>query len=127
MFLDGKITLLIDRDRTMIRIEDAKSGITFIEVILTPEQTISALSRMGNTPCQFELHQSQDIGKTYQWKELEFEIPDSWTHGHDKELEELANTIAEPGWKCDGYFQRHNTFFKRDKKWYARCNIQRWV
>lgn len=51
MTLEGKATILFDRDDGLrIEIEDKSSGIT-IEAFLNVENTVAALSRMANVDC----------------------------------------------------------------------------
>ena len=45
--IKAKISLFIDRDETMIQVVDSDSGVTFLEMHLTNEQTCQMLSRLS--------------------------------------------------------------------------------
>lgn len=52
MEIKGKITFLVDKNKTTIQLHDDGASITFCEIELTNDQLASALSRMGYTECK---------------------------------------------------------------------------
>lgn len=128
MKIKGKITILINREYTMIELKDADAGITFCEIQLSPEQLVAALSRLGQVPCVIDLNGLEKIGKTMENKKFEFEIPDELRGSSNSEkLHEIATSLLSDGWQADCSFSSQDTFFKKDGKQYARCIIRRWV
>lgn len=130
--LEGRITMLINREYTEIELKDVNSNITFATVRLTPEQTIACLSRLGHVECEIELDGLDNLGKKMQISKLEFEIPANIYRQQMrvipvKELTEYAQSLLTDGWVADSYFGSKDSFFTRDGKKYARCTIRRWV
>lgn len=135
--MDGKITILINRDETIIEVYDPLSSITFLEVKLTPEQLSSALSRLRHTPCTFETRGLDLIGKKMESKSFEFIIPeklwDDYKYGYNipKEyLQEYAQKLLDEegeGYISEGYFQSQGSFFSRDGVQWARVIARRWI
>lgn len=131
MKINGKITILINREFTTIELIDDDSSITFAKIVLTPEQLSSALSRIACTECNMQVYGLEKIGKTMEHKQLEFELPRMNMSSMDaKELNEIAQKLLDKeneGWVSESYFGSQNTFFTKDGKPYARCTIRRWV
>jgi hypothetical protein len=131
MNINGKITILINRENTHIELYDQDSSITFVRIALTPEQLSSALSRLAYTPCTMEVHGIDKLGKIQEIKTLEFERPREYMGGGDhKELNTIAQNILDEeneGWVAEDYFSSQNTFFCKDELPYARCTCRRWV
>ena len=48
--IKGAITFLVNPGDTTIRIEDKNSGLLIMEISLTDDQLVKALSRLANTP-----------------------------------------------------------------------------
>jgi hypothetical protein len=131
MRINGKITILINREDTTIELTDSDASITFAKIRLTVEQLSSALSRLAYTECDIELNGLEKLGKKMQHKEFEFELPrQNMSQRDSKELTKIANKLLSDlneGWSSDTYFGSQNTFFVKDGKTYARCTIRRWV
>ncbi len=128
MKLEGRISMLVNREETTIKIKDDKANVTLAVVSLTPEQLSMILSRQVDVECEIEVGNLSKIGKTHECKSFEFEIP-SEIRGRksDSELQEIAQSQLSDGWVADGYFGSQNSFFAKDGKQYARCTIRHWV
>ena len=127
MKLEGKISILINRDETTIEIEDESANVKFVKVKLTPEQLSAALSRQISIECELEVKGLEKIGKVHENKTFEFEIPETIpTRGNQLELQKIAQSQLSDGWIADAYFGSQNSFFKKDGKQYARVTIRRW-
>ena len=113
MNVNGKITILIDREHTRIELYDEDSSITFLRIELTPEQLSSALSRLAYTPCKMEVHGLDKLGKKQEVKTLEFERPREHMGSNDaEELHRIAQSILDEeneGWVAENYFQSQNS------------------
>jgi len=131
MNINGKITILINRENTQIELYDQDSSITFARIELTPEQLSSALSRLAYTPCTMEVHGLDKLGKRQEVKTLEFRLPrERMGSGDHDELRTIAQSILDKeneGWEAENYFASQNTFFYNDELPYARCTCRRWV
>jgi hypothetical protein len=131
MKINGKITILVNREYTTIELIDDDAGITFARVKLTPEQLSAALSRIAYTSCDMELIGLEKIGKKMEYKQFEFELPRKGLSSQNaEELSGIAQKIlneSNEGWIAENYFSSQKTFFSRDGKDYARCTIRRWV
>lgn len=128
MKLEGRISMLVNREETTIKIKDDKANVTLAVVSLTPEQLSMILSRQVDVECEIEVGNLSKIGKKHENKTFEFEIP-SLIRGRkfDSELQEIAQSQLSDGWVADGYFGSQNSFFTKDGKQYARCTIRRWI
>ena len=133
MKINGKITILINRENTRIELYDEDSSITFARLELTPEQLSSALSRLAYTPCIMEVNGLDKLGKKQEVKTLEFQLPREHMRSNDHdELHEIAQKILDEeneGWQAENYFQSQNSFFYKDeiRLPYARCTCRRWI
>jgi len=136
--INGKITILIDREQTRIEVYDDDSNITFLEIELTPEQLSSVLSRLGRTDCQsMKVRSLNRVGKVDENKTFEFEIPydvykirNTGASEYNKSLGDYSQKILDQendGWVSDRYFQSQNSIFFVDEKPHARCIARRWV
>lgn len=126
--INAKISILINRDNTRIEVYDDDSSITFLEIILTPEQLSSALSRMALTPCEsVEVRNLDRIGK--KMENINFEvITDGSIRDKDKARELIKNECPE-GWLPDLYLGSQNSFSydRYSDKTTIRTIIRRWV
>jgi len=128
MKLEGRISVLINRDGTTIEVEDENANARFLKITLTPEQLSAALSRQMAVECEIEVRGLEKIGKKHENKRFEFEIPsDLASSRNDLELQKLAQSLLNDGWIAEGYFSSQDSFFKKDGVQYARCTIRRWV
>lgn len=130
MEINGKITFLVDIDRTTIKIIDDDAGITFIEITLTPEQLSSALSRLAYTNCKkVEVRNLDNVGKQRENKRFEFKLPDEFQREYysvKAKIIEYAKTIIDD-WILYDSFNSQDSFFVKDGIWWGRCTIIRWV
>jgi hypothetical protein len=125
---NGRISILVNDNRTTIEIEDADASCIFVSVTLTNDQLAMALSRLACTPCSVEVSHLERVGKKMEWKSMEFEIPKETSFYHKKtELLELAKKALPEGWVGEYSFNSQNSFFTHNDKRYARCTIRRWV
>lgn len=125
---DGRITFLISQESTTIQLKDNESSITFAEIVLTPEELSSALSRLSFTTCKIELHGLDKVGKKMETGSHIFEIQESIRGTKfEGELYALAKTTCPKGWEPDCYFGSQNSFFSDNGRQYARVTIRRWV
>jgi len=131
MKINGKITILVNREQTTIELMDEDANTTFVRVVLTPDQLSSALSRLAYTDCEMDLFGLDRVGKKMEHKQFEFELPRKNMSSRDsEELSVIAQTILDnnnEGWITDTYFGSQDTFFTKNDKPYARCTIRRWV
>ncbi len=128
MKLEGRISMLINREGTTIEIKDENANAKFLKITLTPEQLSATLSRQMDIKCEIEVCGLEKIGKTHENRVFEFEIPnDLLSSRNEAELHKLAQSLLSDGWTADRYFSSQNSFFKKDGVQYARCVIRRWV
>lgn len=70
----GKLTISrwsdnrTQEDSIHLEIEDADSGITFIEVEMTPHEFALALTNFANRPCQYQTRGLQNLGKRCEYR-----------------------------------------------------------
>jgi hypothetical protein len=129
---DGRITILVSKEETIIEIRDSKSAITFCKIILTAEQFCQALSRLSQTKCEVNVFALDKIGKTHENKNFKFEIPENLrSYSKVKELTELCvKALKECNmseWRPDEYFGSQDTFSNENGKTYAKAVIRRWI
>lgn len=123
---DGRVTILFGEYGMKIEVHDNDAGIRFLDISLTPEQTVSAFSRLSHTPCDVEVRNLNIVGKKQEHKEFVFEV--SKESYHDKqEATRIAQDVCPEGWEPDLYFDSQGSFFVVDSKQYARTIIRRWV
>lgn len=128
MKLEGRISIIINRDETTIEIEDENANVRFLKITLTPKQLSAALSRQADVKCEIEVRGLEKIGKTHENRDFEFEIPNGLAGSkNESELHKLAQSLLSDGWIADRYFSSQNSFFKKNGVQYARCTIRRWV
>jgi hypothetical protein len=128
MKLEGRISVLINRDETTIEVEDENANARFIKITLTPEQLSAALSRQMAVECEIEVKGLEKIGKKHENKTFDFEITSELANSrNENELQKLAQSLLNDGWIAERYFSSQGSFFKKDGVQYARCTIRRWV
>jgi len=128
MKIKGKITMLINQDKTQIEIHDDQANTMFCKVDLTNEETIAILSRQGYVSCEIEVMGLDRVGKKHECKSFEFEIPFPLTSATpEPELARIAQEELTDGGIAEGYFRSQNSFFKKDGKQFARCTIRRYI
>lgn len=134
MKLEGNITIFVDGKGAKIEVEDASSGIRFLEINLSSEQFMSCLGRLAMVKCDINVKGIEKVGKTMEISKHEFEIPDyvyslklDDPDTFTQEVRELAQDGLMDGWIADSYFGSKDSFFTKDNKQYARVTIRRWV
>ena len=131
--IEGRTSILVNREYTTIEIEDAKASTRFLRIQLTPEQLSMCLSRQSCVPCEIKLNGIDKIGKKHENKDFVFEIPKELSSpgygdvDNSQKLAEIAQKQLTDGWIADLYFRSQNSFFKQGDKNYARCVIRRWI
>ena len=123
---NGKITLLVSEDGATIELKDTASTLTFVKIKLTAEQFCKALSRVACTPCKFEVHGIDCIGKEMHMDDLVFEMPEHDFKDRKQVACQEAKRVCPPGWTPDLYFGSQSSFLKQDGKQFARTKIRKW-
>lgn len=125
---DPRISVLINRDYTTIRVTDNDAAICFLELHLTPEQLSAALSRLGDTKCEKgEVFNLDKLNKRMEHKNLEFPMPKNAGSGDKEAAAKAALKHCPEGWESDQYFGSQGSFFSKDEKQWAQTQIRRWV
>lgn len=127
MKIDGRITILVDKDGAKFQIEDSEAGVRFLEFTMKPEDFCAALGRLGCIPCSLEVGNLKRVGKVMEMDKIEFCIPDV-DYGERKAIAyKIAKKVSPEGWEPDNYFGAQGSFFYKDGKHWARTHIRRWV
>lgn len=132
--LNGKITFLIDQDKTTIQIKDEKSRVKFCEINMTPQQLSSALSRLAETECQISVGDLDKVGKKQEIDKLKWRIPPKFgTSKWEIDKNELKKAIQDQlddereGWViCDG-LESKDSFTEENGDLYVNATIRRWI
>ena len=131
MNLEGRITILISKDRTIIEIEDDNASMRFVTVTLSPEQLSACLSRQVCVECKLEVVGLDKVGKKHENSSFVFVIPKELRGSeHHEKLREIAQDLLDKqgdGWISENYFASQGTFFEKDGLIYAKCTIRRWI
>lgn len=130
MLRNGKITILFGGDEGMsIELRDGDAAETFARVVLTPEQVVSAFSRLAHTPCKIELEylKLDRLGKKLEVKMFEFPLHGQNVHLLKGAVQREAVRCCPGGWTPDLDFRSQDSFFHRDGQEWARTPIRRWV
>lgn len=128
MKVDGRISILVGDETTVIHVEDENANTRFLELTISNAEFTRALGRSAHLPCDLNIRGLDNIGKTHENKTHEFELPDgtNW-----KNREEVAIATAKGldlgDWIPEPYFRSQNSFFIKDGKDWARCTIRRYV
>jgi len=126
---DGRITILVNREKTVIELRDDDSSTMIARVELTPEQFSSAMSRLALTECSIEVFPEKydRVGKVMEHKKFEFKMPIE-EDGYNKETaKNLVKLKCPKGWIPELSFSSQGSFFMKDERWWARTIIRRWV
>jgi hypothetical protein len=131
MKLQGKITILINREYTEIEIEDENANVRFVRIRLNPEQLSAVLSRQVCVDCELDVVGIDKIGTKHENKTFAFEIPKELRSSrHSVELGIMAQELLNKenkGWFADEYFSSQDTFSEKDGKYFAKCTVRRWI
>ena len=123
----GKLTVSkpINGTETYINIslKDIDAGIDFVEVKISLEDFMQAITGLAMVPCEFDVHGIENVGKKIERDVISFEI-----ETNDKELaqKEVDNHTPE-GWTASRYFGSQNSFTFKDGKIFANAKIYPWV
>jgi len=126
MKINATITLLFNSEGLHIELHDEASCITFLDVRMSQEQTLQAMSRLSHTHCDCEVFQLDLVGKQRYDNILEFPMPKHDYKNRDKIATEAAHKACPQGWVSSDYFGSQNSFFYKDNQEYARCSIHQW-
>ena len=126
--INAKITITAAyTDSIVITVYDNDSATNFLQMVMTREQFVNAtMNRLAHTEVGAAfLENVERVGKTLELDQLVVVIP---KYG-DREAAaaKIAYEKCPEGWLPDLYFQSQESFFSKDGKDYARCNIRRWV
>lgn len=112
----GKITISRPtygdgRKKIVIRVEDAKSGTSFLEVEMEYADFAEALTGMGNVPCELEARGLDVVGKQCQREQIQLEV--NW-HSYSNDLpdyvwEEALKEVEVDGWVVSRYLGSRNS------------------
>lgn len=135
MKLHGRISILINREYTSIEIEDDNANVTFVRVVLTPEQMNACLSRQAYVDCELDVMGVEKLGKKHECKSFTFETPEILTSYENRihntqKFQQIAQKLLDKegeGWIAESYFNSQDSFFKDNGKQMARCTIRRWI
>ncbi len=133
MEINGNISLLVGGDSTTIEISDSDSGITFVRVVLSPEQLSSALSRLAMTETEScKVYGLQKIGKKQENKSILIPTKEEnqYSVKKDKNLDIIIDDYVNEnfqGWEADHYYNSQNSFQTKDNIVYVKQTIRRWV
>lgn len=128
---DAKITISrpncsSGRKYISIRIDDADAEINFLDIEIGLEEFSEALTGLGSTPCKMEIRGLENVGKKIEREVLEFVLPSGEFRSKEEAVREAIKNCPD-GWTPSLYFGSQTSFFDRDGKRMARCNISRWV
>ncbi len=126
---NGKITMLFSEDGLRIEVRDDTASVVFAKIKITPENTMAALSRLVNVPCEIEVFGLERLGKKMIHKSLEFEVPEdiAWDYDRQRKLEQLAKKACPDDWTPTYFFGSQNSIFDKDGKRFARTSIRKWI
>lgn len=125
--MQGKITLLFNPDGLTIELYDELAGVEFLEVTLTAEQAIKAMSRQGRVDCEFDTYGLDKVGKVISRDTIVFEMPEKYNFKDRKSIaSELAAKKCPEGWGPVLYLESRDSFFNKNGKEFCQVGIVRW-
>lgn len=125
--INARISILAHYDNMVnVRVYDKKSGIIFLEIVMTHEQFINAaMNRLSNCEVKEAYISGLDkIGKTQEYTNFEFEIS---RYGDEDIARKTVTEKVPDGWIPDMSFNSQDSFFTKDGKPHARTIIRSWV
>lgn len=107
-----------------IKLEDVSSGITFLEVRLSLENMMKALTNLGNIDCTFKLRGIENVGKGYEHKTELVKV--KRTFGiTDEEVDEVVQPYEVDGWSArKSDLKNHHNYLKDG---YIKVHFSRFV
>lgn len=128
MKIEGRVSILCDKNGAIIEIEDHNANVGFLKIQLTAEQFTSCLGRLAMVPCEIDVKGIDKVGKKHENKSFEFAISDAeYSNRNTSVLQTAAQNQLTDGWVADNYFGSQNSFFKKGDQWFARVTIRRWI
>lgn len=127
MKINARLTMLFREDGLKIEVRDADAGIEFLELRLTPEQTMQAMSRLSCTEVEScEVRGLDRVGKRQEMKPFSFSISADWTrHQNLDQVREEAKLVCPEGWSPDLWFNSQGSITHNPPM--AHTTIRRWV
>ena len=131
--IEGKLTITRRRnnddvDYMNIELEDEDAGITPIEIKVSCEALMKALTGFGYQPCEFSTRHLEHVGMVKERDSISFPIPDAdWGKRKGVAIEEAKNHTPE-GWIAAESYNSQNSFTRNpDGSYNANTQIVRWV
>ena len=116
--MKGKITLgryasnYEDINPIRFQLEDDKSGVLFLDVKMTLKDFALMITGLGYIDCEFELKNSELVGKTREHKTENIVVRDAWDITEEEKLEALKPFEVD-GWIGSKYdISNHNNIVK---------------
>ena len=127
---NGKIRILVDRDKITLQIDDYTSKTRIAEIKMNPAEFAEALSRSLSS-CDIEIFENSDkYNKIHQAKGFTFRMPAGVRVGVES-IKDLAYTracqLCPVGWTPDKYFGSRDSFFYKGDILWAKVTIRRWI
>lgn len=129
--IEGRITLLVDKDGASLEIECHTSGIKIANIKISPDDFCALLARHAYKSCSIEIpdkHYWQNVGKKQVMDNISFPMPDGVPYQERKQIAcDLLPAYTPEGWIADTYFGSQGSFSRKDGKDYANTIIRSWV
>jgi hypothetical protein len=128
MKVKAAFTMLVSETGAEIVVEDRRSSLTLVRLQLSPEQFLSAMSRLSGVRCDGIVGDLSKIGKRMEVSSFTFPMPETSWKQQREVAKELALKLCPAGWTPDLYFTSQGSFFDDDKGGKnARSTMRRWV
>jgi hypothetical protein len=129
MKINAKITMLFDRDNGLnIHITDDDSGIRFVDIQMTNDEAVSALSRLAETNISStEVRGLENLGKTKERKPFSVNLGKSNYRDEKERAIKAVQGQCPDGWKPDLYFNGQRSFSYENGDTIANTTIFRFV
>jgi hypothetical protein len=100
--------------RMRIEIEDAKSGVSFLEITMDMEKWAYAATGMFGVEMDFELRGVDTIGKVHETKTELVPVPENMPYKADDNLELIEDILSE--FEVDGWQAHTNDLFNHHRR-----------
>ncbi len=128
MKINASITILGDKDKVIIEVQDENASTKFLEIRMSPESFVNAtMGRLALTRCTAEVSSLEKIGKKMEHKPFEFRMPIFIGANRGLTTRAQVKLVSPIGWEPDLYFSNRDSFFTKDGEEWARTTIRRWV
>jgi len=94
----GKVYCSKGDNYVSIRIEDEKSSIQFLEIDISLEGIANAIFGASPTDCEFNLRNTENVGKKREIKSVNVRVPDNRHLLKEKDWAKLAEPFEVDGW-----------------------------